>query len=465
MQLGDVANEHAAANGRPLDGVRILALEQMQALPFATQLLARLGADVIKVEHPKGGDSGRGSLPAMADPEGRRVGATFLRNNLNKRSIAIDLKSPEGRQLVLDLAPRFDVVAENSKAGAMGRLGLGWDDIAAVAPRTSYLSVSGFGATGSPYDRWPAYAPIAEAMSGIYEFKRTGESPPMVAPMGGLGDIGSALFATVGVLAALRHRDATGRGQRIDVAMLDAMVAICDLVPNFWSMGLRNGQPLLLMLDQGDRRQATRQAHTQVVAEPVDGVVPSLGHQAERSIGQVGVLLGQEPVDQSLVDVDFGGGLVLRARRRQHRIIDVDRFERAHVLTLSDADDEVVRLPRSGSHRTCPRCGRTTTGSRTRTEQDLNLSAMWSSHDQIADKNRSNRAQAMVPASWRAASRAASRPSSAARTSSVCSPNHGTLVSGPSATSDIFTGLPGTRTGWSTPSVRGMATSMLRAAT
>ena len=248
MQLGDIANQAAAGNGKPLDGVRVLALEQMQALPYATQLLTRLGADVVKIESISGGDSGRGSLPAMTDPAGRRVGATFLRNNLSKRSICIDLKSPEGRQLVLDLAPRFDVVAENFKAGTLDRLGLGWDDISAVAPRTIYLSVSGFGATGSPYDRWPAYAPIAEAMSGIYEFKRQGDEPPMVAPMGGLGDIGSGLFATIGVLAALRHRDATGRGQRVDVAMLDAMVAITDIVTNFWSMGLRNGElgPLIM---------------------------------------------------------------------------------------------------------------------------------------------------------------------------------------------------------------------------
>ncbi len=248
MQLGEVANQAAAGFGKPLDGVRVLALEQMQALPWATQLLARLGADVVKVEHPRGGDSGRGSVPAMTDPDGRSVGATFLRNNLNKRSVCIDLKHPEGRQLVLDLAPGFDIVAENSKAGAMDRLGLGYEAVAAVAPRAIYLSVSGFGATGSPYDRWPAYAPIAEAMSGIYEFKRQGDDPPVVAPMGGLGDIGSALFATIGVLAALRHRDATGRGQRVDIAMLDAMVAITDLVPNFWSMGLRNGElgPLIM---------------------------------------------------------------------------------------------------------------------------------------------------------------------------------------------------------------------------
>jgi hypothetical protein len=105
VRLGDIANEGAAPLGKPLDGVRILALEQMQSLPFATQLLGRLGAEVVKVEHPKGGDSGRGSLPAMTDPEGRRVGATFLRNNLSKRSICVDLKHPEGRDLILRPGP------------------------------------------------------------------------------------------------------------------------------------------------------------------------------------------------------------------------------------------------------------------------------------------------------------------------------------------------------------------------
>jgi formyl-CoA transferase len=250
VRLGDIANEAATGNGKPLDGVRILALEQMQALPYATQLLARLGAEVVKIEHPKGGDLGRGSQPAMADPAGRDIGATFLRNNLNKRSICIDLKSDAGRQLVLDLAPRFDIVAENSKAGAMGRLGLGYADIAAVHPSVIYLSVSGFGNTiPSPYDSWPAFAPIVEAMSGIYEFKRRGDAPPLVAPVGALGDIGSGLYAVIGVLAALRHRDATGLGQQIDIAMLDAMVAMTDLVTNFWSLGLRDGNVAALIMD------------------------------------------------------------------------------------------------------------------------------------------------------------------------------------------------------------------------
>src|SRR3954466_15717561 len=99
MHLGDTANAAAQPFGKPLDGVRVLAAEQMQALPYATQMLARLGAEVVKVEHPVHGESGRASTPAMIDPSGRAVGATYLRNNLGKRSVGINLKTPEGRDL------------------------------------------------------------------------------------------------------------------------------------------------------------------------------------------------------------------------------------------------------------------------------------------------------------------------------------------------------------------------------
>jgi len=252
MELGAVTNPDAQRYGKPLDGVRILALEQMQALPYATQLLARMGAEVVKVESVKGGDLGRGSQPGITDPDGRFVGATYLRNNLDKKSICVDLKAPAGRQLILDLAPRFDIVAENFKGGALDRMGLGYADIAAVHPAVVYLSVSGFGnTTETPYDGWPAYAAVAEAMSGIYDYKIEPGRPPMVSPVGALGDIGTALFGTIGVLAALRHRDRTGEGQYVDVAMFDAMVSMTDLVTNFWSLGLRPepGQGLAMILD------------------------------------------------------------------------------------------------------------------------------------------------------------------------------------------------------------------------
>jgi formyl-CoA transferase len=236
VKVGEVANEGAAQYGKPLDGIRVLAAEQMQALPYATQLLARLGADVVKVE-PLAGESGRGAQPSMRDPDGRVVGATFLRNNLGKRSISLDLKSEQGRDLFLRLVPRFDIVAENFKAGTMDRFGLGYDALSAVYPAVVYLSISGFGASGSPYSSWPAYAPIVEAMSGIYEYLNPMNQPPRAAPVGALGDISAALFATIGVLAALRHRDTTGQGQQVDIAMFDSAVAMTDIVMNLASLG------------------------------------------------------------------------------------------------------------------------------------------------------------------------------------------------------------------------------------
>ena len=216
MRLGQVVNPEAARWGKPLDGIRVLSLEQMQALPYATQLLGRLGAEVVKVEAPGTGDLGRSAAPAMADPAGRPVGATFVRNNLSKRSVVIDLKHPAGRDLVLRLAPRFDVVAENFRAGAAERLGLAFDDVVAAHPSVVYLSISGFGRPVhadvplSPYDGWPALASIVEAMSGAYEFKRPAGQAPVGSPMGGLGDIATALFAVIGTLSALRQRDRTG---------------------------------------------------------------------------------------------------------------------------------------------------------------------------------------------------------------------------------------------------------------
>ncbi len=228
----------------PLDGIRILAVEQMQALPYATQLLARLGADVVKVEHPTRGDLGRGSQPAVTDETGASVGATYLRNNLAKRSIGLDLGHPEATAIFLDLVPHFDVVAENFKPGGMTKFGLDFESVSAVHPGVVYVSVSGFGNTPgfgndevSPYRNWPAFAPIAEAMSGMYAFNRPADVPVKVSPVGALGDTGSGLFAAIGLLAALRHRDRTGEGSYVDISMFDSMVAFADIVPNYFSMG------------------------------------------------------------------------------------------------------------------------------------------------------------------------------------------------------------------------------------
>src|SRR5690606_31470188 len=196
------ASDPATGPPLPLQGVRVLALEQMIAAPWATQMLTRLGADVIKVEHPERGESGRASVPFVTDPQGRRVGATFLRNNLNKRSVGIDLT--RGADLVLALAEHCDVFVQNFKAGTLDRKGLGYAEASARNPSIIYVSVTGFGTTTAPpYEGRPAYASIAEAMSGACGWGRQPGRRPVVNPVGGLGDIGSGMFAVMGILAAL----------------------------------------------------------------------------------------------------------------------------------------------------------------------------------------------------------------------------------------------------------------------
>ena len=184
MRLGDIANEQAAGNGKPLDGVRVLALEQMQALPCGTQLLARLGADVVKVEQPEGrrpgprvaagddrprGPAGRRHLPAQQPRTSGRSASTSRR-----RTAAT---SCSGSRPGSTSSPRTSRRARPTASASA----------TTTSPRSHpagiYLSVSGFGNTGgSPYRDWPAFAPIVEAMSGIYEFKRRGDDPPLVAP-------------------------------------------------------------------------------------------------------------------------------------------------------------------------------------------------------------------------------------------------------------------------------------------
>ena len=178
----------------------------------------------------------------MADPEGRPVGATFLRNNLNKRSMCVDLKQPEGRQLVLDLAPRFDIFAENFKAGAMDRWVSATTTLspsirAASTPRCRVSATP----RRPPTADWPAFAPIVEAMSGIYEMKRTGDLPPAVSPLAHSATSGRRCSPPSAILAALRDRDRTGRPAYVDVAMLDSVMAMTDIVTNYWSMGVDSG--------------------------------------------------------------------------------------------------------------------------------------------------------------------------------------------------------------------------------
>jgi crotonobetainyl-CoA:carnitine CoA-transferase CaiB-like acyl-CoA transferase len=204
----------------------------MHSLPHATQLLALMGADVIKVE-PLSGEAGRSGRPTITDVDGSATGSTYLRNNLGKGSVAIDLKHPDGRSLFLRLAATVDVVAENFRPGTADKLGIGYDDVKAVNARIVYVSVSGFGNRrdpASPYRDWAAYAPIVEGMAGLYEYSRDGDEAPRPALAGALGDTAPGLYAVIGTLAALRERDRSGAGCHVDISMYDSMIAVADVV-------------------------------------------------------------------------------------------------------------------------------------------------------------------------------------------------------------------------------------------
>jgi len=205
----------------PLEGVRILDLTWVLAGPFASMVLCDLGADVIKVERPPIGDVARMTAPLVNGES-----CYFLSINRGKRSIAIDLKNEAGRDLFLRLVERVDVVMENFTPGTMGALGLSYDVLCQRNPRLIYAATSGFGQTGPDRLR-PALDIIAQGMGGIMSITGEPGGPP-VRPGTSLGDIAAGLFTAIGVLAALHERERSGRGQMIDVAMLDCQISILE---------------------------------------------------------------------------------------------------------------------------------------------------------------------------------------------------------------------------------------------
>jgi crotonobetainyl-CoA:carnitine CoA-transferase CaiB-like acyl-CoA transferase len=214
------------AGAGPLAGLRILDLSRVLAGPWCTQLLADLGAEVIKVERPgSGDDTRRWGPPFLKDADGRETGesAYYLAANRNKRSVAIDLAHPEGRALVDGLLGRADALVENFKAGDLARHGLAWEQVHERFPRLVYCSVTGFGHTG-PYAERAGYDYLAQAMGGMMSLTGEPDGEPMKVPVAN-ADLVTGMYAAVSLLAALRHRDATGRGQHIDLALLDCQVA------------------------------------------------------------------------------------------------------------------------------------------------------------------------------------------------------------------------------------------------
>jgi crotonobetainyl-CoA:carnitine CoA-transferase CaiB-like acyl-CoA transferase len=203
----------------PLEGIRVLDLSRLLPGPYATLVLADLGADVVKVEDTRGGDDTRSWGPPFHGEDA----AYFLSVNRNKRGIAVDLKDPECRAAVQRLAHTADVVVENFRPGTAARLGLGYAEISAANPRVVYASISGYGQTGPLKDE-PGYDAIAQALSGVMSVTGEADGPPVRFGVSG-ADLAAGMWATIGILAALRERDRTGRGQWVDVSLLDGQIS------------------------------------------------------------------------------------------------------------------------------------------------------------------------------------------------------------------------------------------------
>ncbi len=228
----------------PLTDVRVIDLTQALAGPFCTMLLADLGADVVKVEPPEGDFTRYGGPFTKGDTE-RTCGGYFASVNRSKRSIVLDLKDPAGREVLLELVDGADVVVENLRPGVMDRLDLAYETLAARNPRLVYGAVRGFGdpRTGSsPYLDWPAFDVVAQAMSGLVA--TTGEPGTPGTRVGpSIGDLYPATLLALGITAAVHHARRTGEGQFVDVAMYDALVALCEETVYRWSYWEREDRP------------------------------------------------------------------------------------------------------------------------------------------------------------------------------------------------------------------------------
>jgi crotonobetainyl-CoA:carnitine CoA-transferase CaiB-like acyl-CoA transferase len=204
---------------RPLEGIRVVEAATLFAAPIAGMLLGDFGAEVVKVEHPRRPDPARGHGPSKDG-----VGLWFKSLARNKRLVTVDLSKPEGADLFLRLAGRADVVLENFRPGTMERWGLGWDELWAANPRLVFARVSGFGQAG-PYAQRPGFGTLAEAMSGFAALNGEPDGPPLLPPLA-LADGVAGMACAFAVLAALRARDESGRGQVVDTSLVEPLMTL-----------------------------------------------------------------------------------------------------------------------------------------------------------------------------------------------------------------------------------------------
>ena len=204
----------------PLKGIRVLDLTHVLAGPYCTQILGDLGAEIIKIERPGVGDQTRKMPPHFVGEQS----AYFLALNRNKKSLTLNLKTPEGKEIFCDLVKVSDVVVNNFTPGTMEKLGLAHEDLKKINPRIIWASTTGYGQTG-PHRGRPSYDIIVQAMGGVMSYTGEPDGPPVRCGVP-IGDLGGAVFAVIGILSALVARSETGKGRMVDVSMLDVQLAL-----------------------------------------------------------------------------------------------------------------------------------------------------------------------------------------------------------------------------------------------
>lgn len=215
---------------RPLDGIRVLDIASFIAAPFAATIMSEFGADVIKIEHPKGGDPWRRYGTKTAGPDQSMAWLTEARN---KNSITLNLNSEKGANLFKELVKSADVVCENFRPGTLEKWGLGWDVLSEINPKLVLLRVSGYGQTG-PYRDRPGFARIAHAYGGLTYLSGIPGEIPVTPGSTSLGDYMTGMYGCIGIMMALRHRDATGQGQVIDCALYESIFrALDEIAPRY----------------------------------------------------------------------------------------------------------------------------------------------------------------------------------------------------------------------------------------
>jgi crotonobetainyl-CoA:carnitine CoA-transferase CaiB-like acyl-CoA transferase len=212
-----------------LAGIRVLDLSRILAGPWATQILADMGAEVIKIEKPGAGDDTRGwGPPFLEGPQGRGDAAYYLAANRNKRSVTLDFTTPEGADILRKLLPDCQIMVENFKTGGLAKYGLDYASVAKINPAIVYCSITGFGQDG-PYAQRAGYDYLVQAMGGLMSITGQPDGAPGAEPLKvgvAVADLFSGMYAATGILAALRHAERTGEGQQVDIALLDCQTAM-----------------------------------------------------------------------------------------------------------------------------------------------------------------------------------------------------------------------------------------------